>query len=85
MDGVRVALESRFLDVEDGPTSLRRVCHPQKGSFQGRVHHPSDYRGDVAEVWVGEPPPAAVGQSVSRTRPICNYISGLTRYPMVVG
>ena len=65
VDGVRVVLESRFLDVEDGPTSLRRVCHPQPAGGHGRVRHPSDYRGGVAEVWVGEPPPVAIGQSVS--------------------
>lgn len=68
VDGVQVALESRYLDVEDGPTSLRRVCHPQRASGEVRARHPSDYRGGVAEVWVGEPPPVAIGQSVSWTR-----------------
>jgi hypothetical protein len=76
VDGVRVALESRFLDVEDGPTSLRRVCHPTQqraaaadggggggGAAQRLDRHPSDYRGGVAEVWVGEPSPVAIGRS----------------------
>lgn len=80
---MRVALESRFLDVEDGPTSLRRVCHPQKDGVQGRARHPSDYRGGVAEVWVGEPSPAAVGQAVSRLTH-CSCVSRLMRCPTVV-
>ena len=55
VDGVRHALESRWLDVEDGPVSLGRACHPPRDGSR-RAPRADDYSGTLTNVWVGEVP-----------------------------